>query len=216
MFKLNQLTGFGVKPELTGLSYVGSTATEYYSGLGTPLFPTGLTAGDLIICCNWATNSTLPTTKVPTGFTQVYNSNDTYSRAIVSYKVSDGTESGTALANFMTTIIGWSDIFLIAFKPASPATFSFQDVTYETTNNDPASQTINCGSSSNPRCVIGWFDCDDTDPTVTMSPTQDGTCLMGSTGIYWKIYNLPSGNVTFDAPDGGSSNHLGSFYVEAT
>lgn len=183
------------------------------SSAATITAPSDIVAGDLIVLYDRATNTSgVPTSVVPTGFTSILDqSHEGVRRTICSFKIANGSEASASI----TGMDGNSaDSKVIAVFSTSGATSAIAyDAAFESTDGDPATQTINASSGSPPLVAIGFVR-QVTATGQSMSPTQDGTVGSGQNVGYYKIYNSSPANVIFDCGDGGNANALMSFYIE--
>lgn len=176
--------------------------------------PSGIQSGDILVLHDTATNATtIPTAVVPTGFTSILNEAfTTQRRTINSYKIANGTESGTTITG-MNGANTNAKILLVFSAKAN--TVNVKSVNYQCTDADPTSQTITASAGRPALVAIGFIRNLLGNANTTMSPTEDGTVSLASVHYgYYKIYNQSPQNVTFDTNDGGTQNILISYYIE--
>jgi hypothetical protein len=192
--------------------------TSATSSATTLTAPSTIVAGDLLV---WSENSvnlsTIPTSVVPTGFTSISNNTvGTNRRIITAYKIADSGDASSTITG-MTTNNALTKMLLV-FSTNGATSASVFDIEYETTNNDPAAQTITSGSGTPPLVSIGYMRTGT--GTCSMTPTEDGVVstssdVAGSFFLY-KIYNSSPADVTVDATDGGNNNTINSFYIQVS
>jgi hypothetical protein len=192
--------------------------TSATSSATTLTAPSTIVAGDLLV---WSENSVtfggLPTSVVPTGFTSISNNTvGTNRRIITAYKIAVSGDASSTITG-MTTNNALTKMLLV-FSTNGATSASVFDIGYETTNNDPAAQTITSGSGTPPLVSIGYVRTGT--GTYSMTPTEDGVVstnsdVAGSFFVY-KIYNSSPADVTVDATDGGNNNTINSFYIQVS
>lgn len=187
--------------------------------------PAGVQQGDLLIVYNHAYNTTgtIPTAATPSGFTQVYNSSlanasgSISARAISSYKLALGNESGTSLtcmtANFMA-------VFILVYKtnsvsPNLTLLYTGSGGGANMTNANPTDYTLSLSAQNKPVLAIGAC-FNQTDTQISFSPAPD-TQIPASNSIYRlapKIFNSSPSNFSVTAGDGGVANFNSAFAFE--
>jgi hypothetical protein len=176
---------------------LGNTATAVTHN-GTVTMPTGISAGDLIVVINSATNENTgsppayPTAAYGTGFTSISTLSgqwsytpvdDTYyyrSRACLSYKIADGTESGASIGGFMNGSAEHAAV-VVYNATVSIATVTVMDL--EATTN-LASHTVGASASSVDCVIVGATASSDAAGWTTYSPTYDVS--IQATGTSWQ------------------------------
>lgn len=193
---------------------VGSSS----SSSSTIVIPGNIQAGDIIVLTDKAAGTTgIPTTVVPTGFTSIINSSGGTARLISSYKIADGTESGTTI----TGMNGASSNrkALVVLRPDAPATsVTAFSTAGQVTDGNPTLQTVTAGSGTPALVVFGVYGTDSTAIAPrTFSPAPDAE-ITPATNHYlaYKIYNADPVNTSVDMDDEGLDNCLQSFYIQAT
>lgn len=193
---------------------VGSSS----SSSSTIVIPGNIQAGDIIVLTDKAAGTTgIPTTVVPTGFTSIINSSGGTARLISSYKIANGTESGTTI----TGMNGASSNrkALVVLRPDAPATsVTAFSTAGQVTDGNPTLQTVTAGSGTPALVVFGVYGTDSTAIAPrTFSPAPDAE-ITPATNHYlaYKIYNADPVNTSVDMDDEGLDNCLQSFYIQAT
>lgn len=200
---------------LTPLTVVDSNSSN-----GNPniTYPSGLQSGDLLLLADFGVNSSggAPSSVLLSGFTSIINEAVGNARLIVSYKISNGTESGSATGMDATSTIAK---LIAAFRGNYPARRVFvgdPDVQVTTSNPDP--QTIAASATCRPLVVFGIYCADGGIPfaDAEMTPAPDGALAQSATviRIKWKDYThaVPQ-DVEVNQPDDGS-NATASFYLK--
>lgn len=180
---------------LTSVSLFSSTT----STASTIAWPGSLQAGDLALLTDYAGGVSVPTTVVPSGFTQIANVvGGTVSRMIESYRILDGTETGNITG---MSSVGQTKVLRIfrgnkAIVTVTPSTWNG-----EGTTGNPSPQVVSAPGSV--PCLIlgaatgGSFS--------TASPAFDGTQAVGTTSVTgYKIYNASPAAHTIDIGDGST------------
>lgn len=185
----------------------------------TVVVPNGVLLGDLLIHKGFGQAASSPAAVVPGGFTQIVTDEVDFGanalRILISYKIADGTESGTTLTGVSGAALTASE--LLVFRGNVP----ISGVTASTPNSqivsaNPSAQNVAASGGVPPLIVIGSYACRTTfsvDPR-TMSPSKDGE-ISASTQSYlaWKIYNSSPADVSVDMDNEGI-NSLQSFFLE--
>lgn len=195
------------------------TAVDSNSSNGTPniTYPS-LQAGDLLLLADFGVNSVggAPSSVLLSGFTAIINEAVGNARLIVSYKIADGTETGTATGMDATSTIAK---LIAAFRGNYPARRVFiGDPHVQVTTNNPDPQTIAASATCRPLVVFGVYCADGGIPfaDAEMTPAPDGSLVQSATviRIKWKDYThaVPQ-NVEVNQPDDGS-NATASFYLK--
>jgi hypothetical protein len=196
------------------------------SAAGTITAPATVVAGDILVLfqVSEVIGATPPTAVVPSGFTswadQTYSAGGSAGRAILCYKLADGTESGA-------TLTGMDDQFdrkvMFCFEAAAGSLFASTPTLTDTNTGNPASQNVDCSGALNPVLVIGAYNSGTNVSPRTMSAAKDGErsslgATSGTTGLTWlayKIYNSSPVDVSVDMDDEGTAHFLFSGYLEA-
>ncbi len=174
--------------------------------------------GDLLVLADSPTNSSgTPTTVVPTGFTSIENISLSTRRQIVSYKIADGSESGSSITGMNGTSANRK--VLVVYRPNRPATTAYVfTVAGQATTANPFAVMLDNAAQAYPQVVIGIYGATGAvDPrtfTVDGSAAKDGEVAVG-TSLYqaWKIYNSGASTVSIDMDDEGS-NYLQACWIE--
>lgn len=187
----------------------------------------GIQAGDIIILWDHPISPTaLPTLVVPTGFTQagsIFNSvasgSGFFSRGVISYKLANGGEGGSAITG-MSSDSDQKKVAMVFRPNFTPTTLTSLSVNGEMTTGNPALQTVSSGSGAAPLIVFGFYgQTVNTISTRTFSPSEDAEITNGTATFFakYKIYNggASLSNHSVDMPDAGDLNALQSFYLEA-
>lgn len=182
-------------------------------------FPASILAGDIIIYADNASSyPSAPSAVTPSGFTNIVNESAAPYRAMVSYKLATGSESGSSTG--MNGSIHDSKIMAVFRGATAFNSLNIQDVSHSgITASNPSSQLITASGGATPLAVIGIYadvnSSGNVNPRTFTGATADGE-LNQSTIMYmkYKIYNGSPANITIDMDDEGFSNFLCGFYVE--
>ena len=197
----------------TTLSFFNSAT----SSATTITAPTSISAGALIILVDHARNTSgTPTSVTPTGFTLITGGSitggDNLTRTNLTYKIADGSEGGTSITGMAGTNFVRKTMFVFngGIASVTPSTVSSSGIT----DGDPAAQNVASGTGTPPLVVIGSAICKNVNPTLSMSPTEDGSVSNGRVVTGYKIYNSSPANVSVDTPDNGDQNVAIGFYLQ--
>ena len=189
------------------ISCVGE-ASDYDAAV---TLPDNIVSGDLILIANLSLGSgSAPTNVVPTGFTQLNTSTGAESRATISYKIANGSESGGVI----TGMNGSSqDIIhaLVLRKSGGFSSASLFDAAYEETDATPATQTVNASGGTAPLIVLAIADVFFFVPVIS---SFSGDLNIGNHSFIAALYEDSLEDVTLNINDGGGPNMLFSAYVE--
>ena len=197
-------------------------------GLGSIAFQTSATSStsttitcptvqqyDVGVLVDFAANGgSTPTQVVPSGFTLLKTDTVSFFRGVASYKLFDGTESGSTL----TGMSGDSRVTktLLVFRPDAPiTTVTASTWLGEATTGDPSSQSIAASGQPAPLVrIAGANGSGTTNPTLT--GTFDATVTQGSgTGrqvVGYSVQNSSPADDSVDMNDVGT-NWLVSGYL---
>lgn len=178
--------------------------------------PASINSGDLLVMLDFAEGSTLtPTTVLASGFTSLKNNSFNEKKAILSYKIADGTEDGATLTGMNGASSNQKALY--QFRPDNPiSTVTPSAGDSEATNGNPTSQSIPASGGSVPLIALAAYSADRAINPRSFSPAKDGE-LNASTLSYlaYKIYNSSPADITADMDDeGGNANILQSIYLE--
>lgn len=180
--------------------------------------PASITAGDLLVLWDMATNAaTLPTSVIPTGFTSIVDFTvGSVRKGIASYKIANGSEASASLTGMNGNTTNDKALYVVqgnqAIASATPT-----DVGSEGTTGNPVAQTVTSGSGAAPLIVFGCYGSSGIiDPrtfTVGGVGAKDGE-INPDTDLYlaYKIYNSSPADVVVDMDDEGT-NIMASFYI---
>lgn len=129
---------------------------------GTIVVPAGCQAGDLFILVNLATNSTsaIPTTVVPSGFTEAVNGNFVSTatgrgmKQIISFAVPGSDISGTTLTCMNGSNSDSMALAVFRGRQAFVSAAAF-DPESHLADTDAAAQTVNASGETGPLVVVG-------------------------------------------------------------
>jgi hypothetical protein len=181
--------------------------------------PASIIAGDLLVLLDMAFNATLPASTVPSGFTIIWDQNDTVSqRTIMSYKIATGAEASASLTGMAGSALVNKQLYVFRGDSAIAAV-SVLDVDSQFTSGNPTAQTITSGSGVAPLVVLAGYSADTAiNPrtfTVGGVAAKDGELAHGVLAyLAYKIYNAAPANVVIDMDDEGGSNNLGGCYIQ--
>lgn len=186
----------------------------------TITWPASVVAGDVAVLVDRAqSNTTAPTTVVPSGFSSVSDETLTAGgkgyRQIVSRKVLVGGESGS-----ITGMNGGdsNDKVLLVFRgDTAVTTMTVNSLNAQMTDSNPSAQTCTASGGVAPLIVIGAYGASGSIATRTMTPAKTGE-VNSSNNLYlaYKLYNSSPANVSIDMGDDGNANCLQSFYLTFT
>jgi len=193
--------------DVGGLSSIAFQTSATSSTSTTITCPT-VQQYDVGILVDFAANGgSTPTQVVPSGFTSLRTDTVGFYRGTASYKVFDGSESGSTL----TGLSGDSRVTktLLVFRPDAPIT-SVTASTWlgEATTGDPSSQSISASGQSAPLIRIAGAN---GSGTITPTPTGtfDSTVTQGTgTGrqvVGYSVQNSSPSDDTVDMNDVGTN-----------
>jgi hypothetical protein len=210
----------GFFPSTLTLSFVGYTRSETTSLNWASMASGGpIAAGDLGIYIDGSLGSSIPSSVIPSGFTNIFDqSHDTGAavKLMVSYKILTGSE-GTVAG--MVDVPDESKIGLV-FRPSKPiSTVTRSTVTsFEFTGGNPSAQTIDPTTEFNPTIVLGMVKSYGAIAASfsTFSPTADTQAPSAASSplmvVGFKLYNNSPQSHTIDANDLGTTL-LSSMYL---
>lgn len=185
-------------------------------------------AGDLGILDDYTQRSAADVTAVnPSGWTQygtvsVFPGPGSFGyRRIISYRIFDGTESGSSVTGMDST---FDNKVMVTFRANEPIVSvtptGFSGANASIIETDPAAQTVASGSGAAPLIVLGHYASQglQVDPrtfTVGGSAAKDGE-VAGDVYLYvaWKVYLSSPADVVVDQDDEGAINLLLSGYLQ--
>lgn len=177
--------------------------------------PASIDSGDLLVLLDFAEGSgSTPTTVLASGFSSLSNTAFNKKKAILSYKIADGTEDGATLTGMNGATSNQKALF--QFRPDNPiSTVTPSAGDAEGTNGSPASQSIPASGGSVPLVALAAYSTDGAVDPRTFSPAKDGE-LNATTLSYlaYKIYNSSPADITVNMDDEGGTNILQSIYLE--
>ena len=197
------------------LQFVTSASNSSTDNTTTITAPSGILAGDIIIFSNYVANYTSGT--VPSGFTNLVLTEITAVDHRTSYKIADGTESGTTITGMTGSDFA---CVLAVFRLSQTPTVSTGTWNSEGTDADPASQTV-VSPTTKPVIVFYAAGSRDSIPSFSsQTPTLDGTISAGPTGnsllVGYAIYTFGAPSYTADVADTGNRNTFHSGYLALT
>lgn len=213
-FPLFMNSGFDAKT----IDMVGSST----SSSQTITLPADIRKNDFILFVDQTARASsggvTPTNIIPSGYTQAVTvpiGNSTTSvRATVSYKISDGNDSGATITG-MTDSGGTRKIAVVFRRSSVTGIASIESVVSIGTAGDPPAQTIVAG---NVPCILIGIAGNTTGSGVSssFSPTPTNSILNNSLILYYLIFNQNSTptNAAIDMPDQQSNNCLIGFRIQ--
>jgi len=202
---------------LTTVSFIASTTATAASITA----PASINAGDLLVMFDGAITNAgpVPTSVVPTGFTQILELNDGGSaRNIWSYKIAVGNEDGTSITGMDGANTDRKAI--LQFRGDAPiSSVTVQDIGSQITDGDPAAQVVNASGGVVPLIVFAGYRATANITARDFTPAEDAEIFTAPNQgfVKYKIYNSSPADVTGDMPDSSSNdNALTSFYLELT
>ncbi len=202
----NRLNGFGTRRPIQAIAQINSAA----AGASSITCPTVI-AGDLIVVLSYAVGSGAFVT--PSGFTAAVQSNNGTDRQQISFKISDGTESGSTLNGMTGSGFG---MIVATFRGSEPfLRVEARAASGEVTNGDPVAQNVLAGAIGGSGLVIAGYASTGTVSPRTMSPAKDGEIGLGTNNGYlaWKAFPQVAVDVSVDMEDEGNSNALQSVFL---
>lgn len=192
----------GGKRKLTSISVIGS---NYSEDTDTVAYPVGvpLQPGDVGVCFNYCTsenNGANPTTVIPAGYTSLFNQTGSTSeidppdsgkaRAIVSYKILDGSESGTLLGMIENRREGMAILIVRGNIPATTVELAGEN--FQGFSNNPSEQDILSNLGVVPLLVFGWATREAAPAVFTKNTPAFGTLLDAPNRfiIGYTVYNV--------------------------
>ncbi len=202
---------------ITTITFVASAGAN----AATITIPAGAQAGDVAVLFDLAHSTSVaaaPTSVTPANWTLIKETNEAVSRgsrAITSYKILAAGEPGSS-------VTGMNDdredkVMLVFRGNVAVVTVTPSVWNGESTDGDPASQSVAASGGAAPLVVLGCAGDDNSNASfATASPAFDGTgtatdldAIMG-----YKIYNSAPADHTIDMADLGSNNALHSGYLQ--
>jgi hypothetical protein len=212
MLMLNNLIGFG-GASITSIAQQAS-ATSTASTITWP----AVAAGDIAVLFDYAQSGSTPSSVTPDGFTNMCNSSDADERAMTSFKLCNGSESGSLTGmNGATT----NRKAMVTFRCAPGAGYAAHagNTSGGFTNNDPGNITVTSGSGRTPLIVVACYrSTGAVNPrtfTVGGSAAKDGEVSFHTNTFYiaWKFYLSEPSDVVIDMDDEGDSNCQQGAYI---
>lgn len=187
---------------------------EATSSAATVVGPATIEKRDLLVLLDFAFGKSTPTTVVPTDFTIIQNLTIGAARAILSYKIADGSEASASLTGMTAeSILG--KVLLVFRGDVRIKVVNVGDPSGQATGSDPTVQVITASAGVAPLVVLGAYVSDSAVNPRTMSPAKNGeTSALGGVWLAWKIYNSSPADVSIDMDDEGSINILAGCYIE--
>ena len=206
---------------LTSISLFSSTFNPATPSTTIP-WPAGIQAGDLAVLTDTSMNFSTPGTVVPTGFTQIVNvtgGGTLVARVIQSYRILDGTESGSITGNLSSYSYNSKILYIfrgnVLISTVTPSTWNSQ-----ATTGDPNAQTVLASSGTPPLIVLGCgLGANGGEIFTTASPTFDATQQYGNAAANisgYKIYTSSPADHSIDVSANGNPNALVSGYLALT
>lgn len=222
MLRITNLGGFGAGQSapavLTALSFVTSAVVNAVVMVNDSIVaPSGIQTGDLLVLYDY--KGVTVSIAAPSGFTTITSDATATGRTTISYKIADGTESGTTITGMGGTN-GATSMILAVFRGNIPITSVTPASTAEQkTDSAPTNQTVTSGSGTPPLVVIATYENSASGSAISprgFSPAADGEITTGNTHHFldYKIYNSSPANITASMGDFGTSNMLASFYLQ--
>ncbi len=202
---------------LITFSKVGEvTQNKAVSGVSSITLPATATAGRLIILFDKAINTSgVPTTVIPTGFTQIDVGALGVRKHVVSYKIADASDPNRVINGMVGTSSDRKLVYVFAGSEAITM-IEILSLLTEQTNGVPTNKVITSGSALKPCIVLGFYSQQAT-ATQSMSPSEDGFITPETVNyIRYKIYNSSPVNVTLAEGDGGDDNYICGLYIVAS
>lgn len=198
------------------LSFVASAVT----GGSTFTIPASAQAGDVAILFDRVSNTTTPTSVVPSGYTQIANNVQATERGIVSYKKLEAGDPGSTPTGMNGDT--FNSKIATVFRPSSAiSTVTVGSVNGQATGDNPSQQTVTVASVQTPLIVFGHYagEIGKSYTGITFSPTHDAQIQgnLDANRARYKIYNESPSDTTVDLGDTGSpANILQSFYLRVS
>jgi hypothetical protein len=212
MLMVNNLIGFGGAGITSIAQQDSATSTS-----STITWPT-VAAGDIAVLFDYAKSGSTPTEVTPDGFSNMCNSSDADDRAMTSFKLCNGSESGSLTGmNGATT----NRKCMVTFRCTPQAGYAAYggNTSGGFTNNDPGEFTVTSGSGRTPLIVIACYrSTGAVSPrtfTVGGSAAKDGEVSFHTNTHYvaWKFYLSAPSDVVIDMADEGDSNCQQGAYI---
>ncbi|TGS63018.1 hypothetical protein EN844_24615 [Mesorhizobium sp. M3A.F.Ca.ET.201.01.1.1] len=187
------------------------------STASTIAWPASIQASDVAVIYDYAAGFSTPTSVTPTGFTNFVNTTVSPIRAMASFKILVGGETGNITG--MNGTVNNAKVLHIFRGAQAVVSVNSASVNQVCQTGDPVSQTVTSSGGAAPLVVIGGASKISGAPSFsTASPAFDGTDTAGSRLIVgYKIYNSSPVDHTIDsAGDGGNGSSLFSAYLELT
>lgn len=179
--------------------------------------PSGISAGDIIVVYNQAETSGGPAPVTPSGYTSIIDAGSgTNYRAIFSYKISTGSDSGATVTGMTQTP---TIIALVFSTGKTDPIITVNSPVGSVSNSAPASRTVPSATGSVPLIVLG-ANRTETPGTIQMtwSPAEDASVPSPKAGrnVFYKIYSSSPADISISQSDGGFGNILVSFYLSVS
>jgi hypothetical protein len=189
------------------ISYVGYAS----SNASTITSPSGISAGDLIVLFDWAVAGSLPAYVIPEGFTEIADLSTGGYRGIISYKVSDGSDSSQSFTGMSGTAANKK----MAVFGSDFDNISIGGVNTQITGGVPEPQTIPSGSVTPPVLCLAFYGIYLIGSIDPRGFDPSGTELGGTNQyIVYKIYNSSPSDILVSMADESYVNLLASCYVQ--
>lgn len=206
MFRVNNLVGFGAKRGVV-IAFQGSET----SSAETVAWPS-VAAGDLVVLADYAINSIgTPSSVTPTDFSLAAEVSDSLTRAMVTYKVCDGTETGN-----ITGMNGSSAERKILLHFTGGVAAANNPLTWDTevTPNNPTLQTVSASGRNTPLIVFGVAISSGFVAGFTTEDPAFDDVVVADFSFGYKTYNSAPADHDIDMADNGTRNILLSGLLE--
>ena len=185
--------------------------------------PSGIQAGDLLVCWDVVVQTSTEPLIPLSGFTLITSDGDTGNDqyCVLSYKIADGSEASASISGMSGADSNTK--LLLVFRPDNPiTTANVQDATITQTSGDPGSEVISASAGAAPMVVLGAYAALTSISSESFSPANDGEIerqpgtFLANANLRYKIYNSSPANVTIDMGDEGASSTMSGCYIEVS
>lgn len=210
---------------LASLSFVTSATVNASSAQpDTITAPAGILAGDLLVLVDIADiGSGTVTLVTPTGWSsaQSVGFGGGLAASAISYKIADGTESGTTITG-INVASNTHNMMLAVFRGNVPINIvSVHSAAGQVTAGTPTNQVCTAGSGVAPLIVLSVYHSYTTGGAAItargFSTTADGEITPNTKNyLDYKIYNASPADTTISMADFSSDNILQSCYLQCS
>jgi hypothetical protein len=201
--------------KLSSLSFV--TSANVNAGVSTSdtiTAPAGIQAGDLIVL--YDTRNAVITPAAPSGFSIAVSTSSGIT-AVISYKISAGTESGTTITGMTGTSVTYNMLLAVFRGNQLIKAVTVGSANQQNTAGAPTNQSCTASGGLPPLIIVASYHNDSTGTAISprgFSPAADGEITSNTHNFLdYKIYNVSPADTTISMADFGTNNTLQSCYL---